>query len=155
MEVLGLGMHSHRELEMRSSAAVIADVMVIFVFIALGANLPFDSFDDFALPALGTLAALLFLARPVTVLACLLLDRRGEWTRAEIGFLAWTRETGVVPAAVAAILVAEGIPHEDELVTTVALAVVVTLALQATTKRWLAGRLGLHEPEPVLPPPSG
>jgi cell volume regulation protein A len=131
---------------MRSFVAVVADVMVIFVFITLGANLPFDSFGDFALPALGTLAALIFLARPLTVLACLLSDRRGQWTRPEIGFLAWTRETGVVPAAVAGILVAEGVPHGDELVTTVALAVVVTLLLQTTTKPWLARRLGLDEP---------
>ena len=31
----------------------------------------------------------------------------------------------------------------------VALAIIVTLALQATTKAWLARRLGLDEGEPV------
>jgi len=146
LDVLGLGMHSSHELAMRSFVSVVADVMVILVFVTLGANLPFDDFGDYALPALGTLAALIFLARPLTVLACLLLDRRGGWTREEIGFLCWTRETGVVPAALAGILVAEGVPHENELVTTVALAIVVTLLLQTTTKPWLARRLGLHEP---------
>ena len=78
----------------------------------------------------------------------LLLDRRGRWTREEIGFLCWTRETGVVPAAVAGILVAAGVPNENELVTTVALAIVVTLLPQTTTKPWLARRLGLDEPDP-------
>jgi len=38
------------------------------------------------------------------------------------------------------------VPHADEIVTTVALAVIVTLLLQATTKPWLARRLGLYEP---------
>ena len=145
LDVLGLGMHSRHELAMRSFVAAVADVVVIFVFITLGANLPFDTFGDYALPALGTLAALIFLARPLTVLACLLPDKRGRWTRQEIVFLAWTRETGVVPAAVAGVLVAEGVPNQNELVTTVALAIVVTLLLQTTTKPWLARRLGLTE----------
>jgi NhaP-type Na+/H+ or K+/H+ antiporter len=42
------------------------------------------------------------------------------------------------------------VPAEDELLTVVALAVIVTLLLQATTKSWLARRLGLlEEPEYV------
>jgi cell volume regulation protein A len=103
---------------------------------------------DEALPALATLATLIFLARPLTVLACLLPDRRGRWRREELAFLSWTRETGVVPAALVGVLVAEGVRQESELITVVALAIVVTLALQSTTKGWLARRLGLTEPEP-------
>ena len=148
MDTLRLGMHSEREIEMRSFAAVASDVMVIFVFITLGANLPFDRLGEEAAPALATLAALIFLARPVTVLACLLSDRRGRWKWGEIAFVAWTRETAVVPAAVAGVLVARGIPYEDELLTTVALAIVVTLLVQATTKQWLARRLHLDDAEP-------
>jgi potassium/hydrogen antiporter len=155
MDELGLGMHSQREAEMRSFAAVTADVMVVFVFITLGASLPFDTIPDQALPALATLAALIFLARPLTVLACLLPDRRGRWRREELLFLSWTRETGVVPAALVGVLVAEGITQEDELLTVVALAIVVTLLLQASTKAWLARRLGLDEPAPPESSGSG
>jgi cell volume regulation protein A len=143
MDELGLGMRSHREAEMRVFTAAAADIVVIFVFLTLGANLPFDTMADQALPALITLAALILVARPLTVLACLLPDRSGRWRREELVFLSWTRETGVVPAALVGILVAEGVPYEAELATVVAFAVVVTLALQSTTKRWLAGRLGL------------
>jgi NhaP-type Na+/H+ or K+/H+ antiporter len=57
-----------------------------------------------------------------------------------------TRETGVVATAIAGILVALEVPDADVAVTVVALAVVVTLALQTTTKPWLARRLGLLEP---------
>jgi cell volume regulation protein A len=145
MDELGLGMHSHREDELRFFAGAVADVMVVFVFITLGVNLPFDTIPDEALPALATLAGLILLARPVTVLACLLPDRRGRWTREELVFLAWTRETGVVPAALVGVLIAEGVTREAELITVVALAIVVTLLLQATTKAWLARRLGLEE----------
>jgi cell volume regulation protein A len=155
MDRLRLGMHSVREQELRFFAAFAADVMVIFVFIALGANLPFDKMPGNALPALAVLAALIFVARPLTVFLSLLADRRGRWRRNEILFVAWTRETGVVPAAVAGVLVARGVPSEDALLTVVALAVIVTLLLQATTKAWLANRLGLAEPEatPIDPGP--
>ena len=145
MDELRLGMHSHRETEMRIFTEAAADIVVIFVFLTLGANLPFDTMAEYALPALITLAALIFVARPATVLACLLPDRRGAWSREELAFLAWTRETGVVPAALVGVLVAEGEPHEAQLATVVALAIVVTLLLQSTTKAWLAGRLGLYD----------
>jgi len=124
-------------------------VMVIFIFVVLGANLPFDTIPDEALAAFVTLAALMLVARPLTVLACLLPNRQGRWERNELVFLSWTRETGVVPAALVGILIAIGVPYEDELITVVALAVIVTLLLQASTKRWLAQRLGLNEPEPA------
>jgi potassium/hydrogen antiporter len=148
MDRLGLGMHSHREDEMRLFTSASADIVVVFVFITLGANLPFGTMADEALPALATLAALILLARPLTVLACLLPDRRGRWSREELAFLSWTRETGVVPAALVGILVADGVAYEAELATVVSLAIVVTLLLQSTTKAWLARRLGLAEPAP-------
>jgi potassium/hydrogen antiporter len=145
MDELGLGMHSHRETEMRVFTEAATDIVVIFVFVTLGANLPFGTMKDEAVPALITLAALILVARPLTILACLLPDRRGRWQRRELAFLAWTRETGVVPAALVGVLVAEGVAYEAELATVVALAIVVTLGLQSTTKGWLARRLGLDE----------
>lgn len=140
---LGLPRPRARAFELESFAGIASDIVVVFVFVTLGANLPFDSFPDYAAPALATLAALIFVARPLTVLTSLVSDRRGRWTRQEIAFVSWTRETGVVPAAVASLLVAQGIQVSDELATTVALAIVVTLLLQSTTKPWLARRLGL------------
>jgi cell volume regulation protein A len=151
MDELGLGMHSRRESEMRSFAATTADVVVMFVFLVLGANLPFGELPDEGLPALLTVAALVLVARPLTVLACLLPDRRGRWERRELAFVAWTRETGVVPAALAGVLIAEGVPYEAELVTVVAVAIVVTLAAQSTTKAWLARRLGLDDADGPSP----
>jgi cell volume regulation protein A len=143
MDELGLGMHTHRETEMRVFTEAATDIVVIFVFLTLGANLPFGTMADEALPALITIATLILLARPLTVLACLLPDRRGRWRREELVFLTWTRETGVVPAALVGLLVAEGVDYEAELATVVAFAIIVTLLLQSTTKAWLARRLGL------------
>jgi len=85
----------------------------------------------------------IFVARPITVLACLLPDRRGEWTGKEIAFISWCRETGVIPAAVASLLLARGVEGAEIAVSMVALAVCVTLLLQATTAGYLARRLNL------------
>src|SRR5215208_3069677 len=154
MEFLKLGMHTEHEREMRILVGNVADVMVMFVFITLGANLPWASIGDHLLPTLGVLAVLMFVARPLAILACLLPDRRSRWSKEELIFLAWTRETGVVPAALAGIIVAMGINHADLVVTTVAVAVVVTLALQTTTKGWLARRLDLLEDGEYVGPPT-
>lgn len=153
MDVLGLKMNEERAAETTFFASAMSDVMVLFVFVVLGANLPFDTIPDEAGPALLTLAALIFVARPLTILVCLLPDRRGRWERNELLFLAWTRETGVVPAAIAGVVIAEGVPYESEIITVVSLAVVVTLVLQASTKAWLARRLGLDVAEPGLDRP--
>ena len=146
---LRLGMQESHERALRSFTTIVTDILVIFIFVALGVNLPLDTIWDEALPALATLAVLILLARPLTVAAALLLDRRGRWEREEIAFVAWTKETGVVPAALAGVVIAEGVPYESEIITVVALAVIVTLVLQASTKPWLAERLGLSEAQPA------
>jgi potassium/hydrogen antiporter len=154
MPLLGLGMHSHHEDEMRAFVSTVSHTMVMLVFITLGANLPWRSMGDHFWPSLAVLATLIFVARPIVVLACLSFDRRGDWSWPELVFLAWTRETGVVPAALAGIIVGMHVPDADLVVTSVALAIIVTLALQSTTKRWLASRLRLNELD-VPQPPSG
>jgi potassium/hydrogen antiporter len=146
MEHLGLAMHSHHEQEMRQFAFNLADLVTLFVFVVLGANIPFSALGDNLLPSLAVLAALLLVARPLTVLACALPDRRARWTRAELGFMCWTRETGVVPAALVGVLAGLGVPHESLYASVVALAIIATLVLQALPAPWLAERLGLLEP---------
>ena len=145
MDRLRLGMHSSHERDMRGFVDTVAEMVVILVFITLGANLPWDDIWSNFGPALAVVATLLLVARPLTVLICLLPDRRGRWTREEIIFLAWTRETGVVAAALAGVMVGLGVQDAELIVTTVALAIVVTLVVQTTTKAWLGKRLELDE----------
>ena len=147
MERLGLAMHSEHERELRQFAFSTADLITLFVFVVLGANIPFDTLGEYFLPALAVLAALLLVARPLTVLACTLPDRRAGWTRPEVAFLCWTRETGVVPAALVGVLAGLGVPDVDVYAAVVALAIVMTLVLQALPAAWLAGRLGLLDGE--------
>jgi potassium/hydrogen antiporter len=146
MEHLGLAMHDPHEAEMRVFAFNLADIVTLIVFVVLGANLPFEALGDNLLPALAVLAVLMLVARPLTVFACVWPDRGGGWERSELAFMCWTRETGVIPAALVGVLAGLGVPHLEILASVVALAIVLTLLLQALPARWLAGRLGLLEP---------
>ncbi len=123
----------------------VAEIAVLLVFVTLGINLPFEALSEYFLGGLVVMAVFIFVARPVTVLACLLPDRRGRWTRNELIFLSWCRYTGVIPAAVASLLLARGVEGAEIAVSLVALAVVATLLLQATTAGYVARRLGLIE----------
>jgi cell volume regulation protein A len=146
MDLLKLDMDPEHEQDMRSFTASLADIVTLFVFVVLGASLPLDTLGENLLPALAVLATLILVARPATVLTCALPDRRARWTRRELAFMCWTRETGVVPAALVGVLGGLGVAHLDELASVVALAVVGTLILQALPAAWLADRLGLLTP---------
>ena len=146
MEHLGLGIEEVHAADVRHFAFNLADIVTLIVFMVLGANIPFDTLGEHLLPALAVLATLLLVARPLTVFACTLPDRGARWTRQELTFLCWTRETGVVPAALVGVLAGLGVPETDVFASVVALAIVLTLLLQALPARWLADRLGLLEP---------
>src|SRR3954452_23832095 len=145
MERLGLAMHSEHERDMRIFAGTLADVVTAFVFVTVGANLPFDAIAAQALPGLGVIAVLVLVARPITIAACALPDRRARWSLPELAFLTWTRETGVVPAALVGVLAGLHVPHGDVLSSVVAIAIIVTLLAQAMPAPWIARRLGLLE----------
>ncbi len=143
MDKLRLGMHGPHERSMRIVVEQMANVMVILIFVTLGASLPWDDIAAEWAPALAVVATLILVARPLVVALCLAPDRRAGWTRQEAVFLAWTRETGVVPAALAGLVVAMDVPYSELVVVCVAVAIIATLLVQATTKPYLARRLDL------------
>jgi potassium/hydrogen antiporter len=145
MRMLGLAMHDEHKRDLMITSRSLADIVTIFVFVLVGANLPFHSLGAELAPALAVVAVLVLIARPVTVAICTFPDRRGHWSRAELAFMCWTRETGVVPAALVGVLAALAVPNGDLLASVVALAIIVTLAFQAVPAPWLARRLGLLE----------
>ncbi len=134
--------------EVRQFAFNLADLVTLIVFMVLGANIPFSELGHNLLPALAVLATLMLIARPIVVFLCTMPDRSARWTRNELLFLCWTRETGVVPAALVGVLAGLGVPEGDVFASVVALAIVLTLLLQALPARWLAGRLGLLDAPP-------
>lgn len=149
MKELRLGQHDEHARLLEGFIGQVAEISTLLVFITLGLNLPFDALGRYFAGGLVVMAVFIFVARPITVLVCLIPDRRGRWTPREMIFLSWCRETGVIPAAVAGLLLSRGIEGAEIAVSMVALAVCATLLLQATTAGPLARRLGLIEqPEP-------
>ena len=124
----------------------------MFIFILLGSQVKLQLIAQYWWQGLIVVAVFIFIARPLAVLLSTLPDRRARWTWRELTFVAWTRETGVIPGALASILVGEHAPHADLLAAIIFMAILSTIILQATTAKWAAGRLGLlveKRPEPT------
>ena len=88
---------------------------------------------------------LMLVARPVTVFLCALPDRRARWSFNEMLFMCWTRETGVIPAALAGLLLGMNAPGAQMIASVTFIAILMTILIQAPTTKWLGRRLGLLE----------
>ena len=151
-DLLRIAHDDAQEQTLDTYVAETADIVVLGIFVVLGLNLDVRALWDNLWLGLAVMAVFIFVARPITVAVCLGLDRRARWTRQEKVFITWCRETGVVPVAVAAMLLAEQVPGAELVATLVTFAVVVTLLVQATTAGPLATRLGLVEGPALLEP---
>jgi cell volume regulation protein A len=61
-------------------------------------------------------------------------------------FMCWTRETGVIPAALAGLLLGMKAPGAQMIASITFIAILMTILIQAPTTEWLGRRLGLmHE----------
>lgn len=115
------------------------------IFILLGSQVDFAVLRQYGLLALVVVAVFMFIARPVTVLTSLVPDRQARWKREEIAFFFWTRETGVIPAALVGMLASSGITEIKLLSAITFVAILVTLVIQTSTTPLLAGKLNLLE----------
>lgn len=118
-------------------------VMRVFIFVLLGAQVDFHLIGAHLWASLGVVLIFMLVARPLTVLLCAAPDRRARWSGREILFMCWTRETGVIPGALAGLLVGSGAPAADIIAAVTFVAILVTILVQATSTRWLAQRLDL------------
>jgi potassium/hydrogen antiporter len=122
-----------------------AFIMRLFIFILLGTQVDFALMGQYAFGGVAVVAILMLVARPLTVLLCAWPDRRARWSVAEMLFMCWTRETGVIPAALAGLLLGIKAPGAPMIASVTFIAILMTILIQATTTRWLGRRLGLLE----------
>lgn len=125
-----------------------AFIMRLFIFILLGSQVDFGLMNRYLLGGVAVVAVFMLVARPLTVVLCALPDRRARWSRNEMLFMCWTRETGVIPAALAGILLGVNAPGAPMIASVIFIAILATILIQAPTTRWLAARLGLLEKVP-------
>ncbi|HET6724769.1 MAG TPA: sodium:proton antiporter [Gammaproteobacteria bacterium] len=127
-------------------------IMRMFIFILLGTHVDFNLLSRYWVGGVFLVAIFMLVARPATVFLCCLPDRRAKWQLKELLFVCWVRETGVIPAALAGLLVGVGAPHADLIASVTFMAVLITIFVQATTTKWLGGKLGLLIDEPPRTP---
>jgi cell volume regulation protein A len=115
----------------------------MIIFIALGSQVDFAVLREYGLLSVAAVAVFIIVARPLTVLVSLLPDRKAAWKRNEVMFFFWTRETGVIAAALVGIVSAAKVPGSDLMQAVTFVAILATLLLQAGTTPWVAKALGL------------
>jgi len=120
-------------------------IMRLFIFILLGAQVDFVEIGRYGIAAVVVVIVLMLIARPAAVFCCALPDRRARWDVKELLFMCWTRETGVIPAALAGLLLGAKAPGATTIASVTFVAILMTILIQAPTTEWLGRRLGLSE----------
>ncbi|WP_085829256.1 cation:proton antiporter [Clostridium massiliodielmoense] len=123
---------------------VLTIILRMMIFVLLGTHIQFDILAQYWKGALLVVFVLIFISRPISVFISVLLDRKAKWTFKEILYLMWIRETGVIPAALAGMLVSIKFPHSDIISSVTFSTIIITLTLQASTSKLLARLLKLE-----------
>ncbi len=142
-ESFGFRMQPMEAEKMEIFVAEMALIMRLMIFVLLGSQVDFALMQRYWAQGLMLVGIFMFVARPLTVFICTWPDRRARWTFKERLFMCWTRETGVIPAALAGLLAGMNAPGAEIIGAVTFIAILVTILLQATTTPWLAGKLGL------------
>jgi cell volume regulation protein A len=122
-----------------------AFIMRLFIFILVGAQVDFGLMNQYLIGGIIVVTILMLVARPITVFACALPDRRARWSVREMLFMCWTRETGVIPGALAGLLLGMKAPGAQMIASVTFIAILMTILIQAPTTKWLGKGLGLLE----------
>ncbi len=144
-ETFGFAMEAGEAQKLDEYVLTTAFIMRLFIFILLGAQVDFALMGKYALGGAAVVAVLMLVARPATVFLCAWPDRRARWSFREMLFMCWTRETGVIPAALAGLLLGLKAPGAQMIAAVTFIAILMTILIQAPTTRWLGRRLDLLE----------
>ena len=139
----GFQMEAGEAQKLDEYVATTAFIMRMFIFILLGSQVDFGLMGLHLWGGVAVVIIFMLVARPVTVFLCAAPDRRARWSLNEMLFMSWTRETGVIPAALAGLLIGMKAPGAHMIASVTFIAVLMTILIQAPTTKWLAGRLGL------------
>ena len=143
VESLGFKRSAAESHQLEGFVMTTALIMRMFIFILLGAQVDFGLMNQYLFAGVAVVVVFMLVARPVTVFLCALPDRRAKWSFKEMLFMCWTRETGVIPGALAGMLVGMKAPGAQIIASVTFIAILMTILLQATTTKWLARKLDL------------
>jgi potassium/hydrogen antiporter len=144
-EAFGFAMEADEAQKLDDFVLTTAFIMRLFIFLLLGSQVDFHLMRQYLVGGIAVVLVLMLVARPIAVFASALPDRRARWSLGEMLFMCWTRETGVIPAALAGLLIGLDAPGAQMIEAVTFIAIVMTILIQAPTTRWLGRRLGLLE----------
>jgi cell volume regulation protein A len=144
-ETFGFRMEAGETQKLDEFVLTTAFIMRLFIFILLGAQVDFSLMRQYWIGGVIVVGILMLLARPATVFLCAGPDRRARWSFNEMLFMCWTRETGVIPAALAGLLLGMKAPGAEMIASVTFIAILMTILIQAPTTEWLGRKLGLLE----------
>jgi len=144
-ETFGFRMEAGEAQKLDEYILTTAFIMRLFIFILLGAQVDFALISRYGLGGVAVVSILMLVARPATVFLCAWPDRRARWSFRELLFMCWTRETGVIPAALAGLLLGVKAPGAQMIASVTFIAILMTILIQAPTTQWLGHKLGLLE----------
>ncbi|MEE9397608.1 MAG: sodium:proton antiporter [Methylococcales bacterium] len=149
--VMGLWLANTKEIHIEDIMHFKEHLSVLLIsglFIILAAQIEFSQLAVLGWSALGVLAAIQFIARPIKVL----IATHGSSLRwQEKALIAWIAPRGIVAAAVSALFALRlediGLEQAPLIVPLTFTVIIGTVALQSTTARWIAEWLGVAEPD--------
>jgi cell volume regulation protein A len=144
-KVFGFAMKPGEQGKLYDFIATTTLIMRMFIFILLGSQVNFALMGKFLGSGIALVLVFIFITRPFTVFLCAFPDPKAKWSLKELLFMCWTRETGVIPGALAGILLGMRVPGAEVIASITFLTILMTIIMQATTTRWLAKKLGLLE----------
>jgi potassium/hydrogen antiporter len=142
-DAFGFKMNAGEARKLEEYVTTTAFIMRLFIFMLVGAQVDFALMGRFLVGGVIVVTIFMLVARPVTVFLCALPDRRARWSLNEMLFMCWTRETGVIPGALAGLLLGMKAPGAQMIASVTFIAILMTILIQAPTTKWLGRRLGL------------
>lgn len=143
-EILKLSHSDKHEITHFHFNEVLTVIFRMMIFVILGTQINFAVLSQNWKSALLVVIVLIFIARPISVLISISLDRRAEWSLKEVIYLMWIRETGVIPAALVGMILSMKLPNAEIISAVTFMAIIVTLTIQASTAGYLAKLLKLN-----------
>ncbi|MGE5627867.1 MAG: cation:proton antiporter [Solirubrobacterales bacterium] len=122
---------------------VLITILRIMIFVLLGTQMDFTIIGEYWKGGIIVILLFIFIARPVSVIVSVIYDKKARWNYREILYLMWTRETGVIPAALAGMLVSMNIPNAKIVSALTSMAIIITLTFQASSAKYVAKLLKL------------
>ena len=157
--LMGLGVAKLRDYVVPASRPffeTLIQLILGLLFISISATVPPASLRHLVLPALGLVAILVLVTRPLVAALCTL---RTDLTWGERAFIGWMAPRGIVAAATAstfgASLAAKGIDGATKILPATFLVIVATVTLYGLTATPIARRLRVTLTTRIRPLPRG